>query len=194
VHLTTLDPVIPSMARSAILPLVLLCACAPPARQVPVAPASMSTVTIETPGGSAEVRMVAARPHTHSSVLLVPVEQVWATLPAVYEGLGLSGAGVIDQSQRRFGMGPATLPRRLNGERPSRFLDCGATVSLPNADAYAVTVTVVTQLSAEGPGTRAQTVVEATARPRDTAGNQVTCTTTGHLERLIASRLQPAPR
>ncbi|HZG44566.1 MAG TPA: hypothetical protein VEY93_16560 [Longimicrobium sp.] len=182
------------MARSAILPLVLLCACAPRASSVPVGPERMSTVIIETPGGSHEVRMVAARPHTHSSVALVPVEQAWAALPGVYEGLGLAGAGVIDEGQRRFGAGPATLPRRLNGELLSRFLDCGSTVSMPNADGYAVTLTIVTQLSAEGPGTRVQTVLEATARPRETAGNLVTCTSRGRLERLISSRLQPAPR
>ncbi|HEY7767312.1 hypothetical protein [Longimicrobium sp.] len=183
------------MARSAILPLVLLCACAPQATSVPVGPERMSTVIIETPEGSAEVRMVAARPHAHSSVVLVPVDQAWAALPGVYEGLGLSGAGIVDPGQRRFGMGPATMPRRVNGERLARFLDCGHTVSMPNADAYAVTVTMITQLNAEAPAaTRVQTVLEATARPRDTAGNEVTCTSTGHLERLIASRLHPAPR
>jgi hypothetical protein len=155
----------------------------------------MSTVIIETPEGSAEVRMVAARPHTHSSVVLVPVEQAWAALPGVYEGLGLAGAGIVDEGQRRFGMAPATLPRRVNGERLARFLDCGYTVSIPNADTYAVTLAIVTQLNGETTdATRVQTVLEATARPRDTAGNQVTCTSTGHLERLIASRLQLARR
>jgi hypothetical protein len=183
------------MARSAILPLVLLCACAPQAPQVPVGPERMSTVIIETPEGSAEVRMMATRPHTHSSVVLVPVEQAWSALPGVYQGLGLPGSGIVDEAQRRFGAGPATLSRRLNDERLSRFLDCGYTVSIPNADAYAVTLTMVTQLNAEGPSaTRVQTVLEATARPRDTAGNQVTCTSNGHLERLISSRLQPATR
>ena len=181
------------MRRATILPLLLLCACASQNTAVPVGPERTTTVTIETVNSSRELRLTPTRPVAHSAVALVPVDRAWQALPAVYAALGLSGAGIIDEEQRRFGAGPLTLPRRVNGDRVSKFLDCGATVSMPNADAYAVTVQVVTQLVGEGEaGTRVQTVMEAAARPRDTAGNTVGCTSTGQLEQVIAERLQAA--
>lgn len=181
------------MRRATILPLLLLGACASQTTTVPVGPERTTTVTIEMDNSTRELRLTPTRPATHSAIAVVPLERAWQALPEVYAALGLSGAGVISQEQRRFGAGPLTLPRRVNGERVSKFLDCGATVSIPNADAYAVTVQVVTQLAGEGEaGTRVQTVMEAAARPRDTAGNTVDCTSTGALERLIAERLQAA--
>lgn len=179
------------MTRVAILPLVLLCACASQVSQVPIGPERTSTVTIESGRASTELRITPTRPHAHSSVTLAPVEQAWAALPAAYAALGITPAGVLDPDARRYGAGPVTV-RRIRGERLSRFVDCGSTMSIPNADSYAVTFRIVTQLIPDATGaTRVQTVLEATARPRDTAGNTVDCTSTGYAERLIVQALQP---
>jgi hypothetical protein len=93
----------------------------------------------------------------------------------------------------RFAVPRTDVIRALNGVRLSRYLDCGATVSVPNADSYAVTLQATTRLApVTDATTRVETLVQATARPRDTAGNRVTCTSTGVLERQIAAHLSPA--
>lgn len=179
------------MTRAAVVPLAFLAACTSQVSQVPIGPETTSTVTIETDQSSTELRITPTRPHAHSSVALAPVEQAWAALPGAYAALGIRPAGVQDPAARRYGAGPVTL-RRINGERVSRFVDCGSTMSIPNADSYAVTFRIVTQLIPDATGaTRVQTVLEATARPRDTAGNTVDCTSTGYAERLIVQKLQP---
>jgi hypothetical protein len=181
------------MARSTVLTLLLLCGCAAQESQVPIGPERRSSVIIETDRGSQEVQLTAAPPNVHSSVALAPVDQAWAALPGAYAALGLQRAHAVDGAERTYRAGPATVPRRLGGERPSRFLDCGTTVSMPNADGYEVTLEIVTRLRPEGAAaTRVETVVHATARPRETSGNLVSCTSNGQLERRIARHLQTA--
>jgi hypothetical protein len=126
--------------------------------------------------------------------VLLSLDSAWAALPGAYAAVGLTGGGVIDEAARQFGMAPTTLPRRLDNSPLSRFVDCGSTRLIPNADTYAVRLQVSTQLVAEVTGvTRVQTVVEGTARPREMSGNPVLCSSTGELERRIARQLQRAP-
>lgn len=173
------------MIRSLALSLLVLSACAPAALEL--SPGTRDStllvndgaITIRTSG-----RSVAAE-------VPLPLEQAWAALPAAYEALGLRGGGPA--GERLFGVQRMDVSRALNGVRLSRYLDCGATVSVPNADSYAVTLQVSTLLTpSTAASTRAETLVQATARPRDTSGNPVACTSTGALERQIAEGLRPA--
>ena len=66
-----------------------------------------------------------------------PVEQVWAVLPGIYEELEVPltdyDAEGLTLGNRQF------VPRRIGGQRMSRYLDCGGPSSgRPFADAYQV--------------------------------------------------------
>lgn len=173
-----------------LLPLLVLASCAPAA--APAAPsrsAAVQTVRIETSTGTSEARIEPTRPVAQSATVALPPARVWAALPAAYTALGLP-AGRGDEAAGRWVAGPAQVTRALGGTRLSRYLDCGATVSTPNADAYAVTLTVDTRLApAAGGATQVETRVQAHARPLETAGDRVPCTSTGGLERRLGEEL-----
>lgn len=178
------------MTRSSCLLLLVLSACG---TQVPVAaaPERVSTVAMTTGNDGLLEASVRSRAEARIANVLLPLESAWAALPSAYAAVGLTGAGVMDEASRQFGVAPTTLPRRLNDMPLSRFVDCGSSRFVPNADSYAVRLQVITQLIAEGTGaTRVQTVVEGTARSREMSGNPVLCTSTGELERRIAQQLQ----
>jgi hypothetical protein len=172
--------------------LLFLAGCAAQA-PTPRGPERVSTVALTTANDGLVEASVRSRAEPRTANVLLPLESAWAALPGAYAALGLTGAGVIDEAARQFGVAPTTLPRRLNDTPLSRFVDCGSTRLLPNADSYAVRLQVSTQLAAEGTAvTRVQTLVEGTARPREMSGNPVLCTSTGELERRIARHLQRA--
>jgi hypothetical protein len=183
------------MTRSSFLPLLFLCACAP-VQDPPVSTTGaqrVNTVMVTTNDG-AHVANVTSRVQASNNLVTLPLENAWAALPDAYTAVGLTGGAIVNQAERMFGMGPAVLPRRLGNSPLSRFVDCGSTQFVPNADSYAVRLQVTTQLMAEGTAaTRVMTVVEGTARSREMSGNPVSCTTTGELERRIARHLQGTP-
>ena len=169
---------------------LFLAGCAAPAL-TPGGPERVSTVAVTTGNDGGLEASIRSRAEPRTAVVLVPLDSAWAALPAAYAALGLTDAAVIDQAARQFGAGPTTLPRRLNDTPLSRFVNCGSTRFMPNADSYAVRLQVSTQLVAEGTAvTSVQTLVEGTARPREMSGNPVQCTSTGELERRIAQQLQ----
>jgi hypothetical protein len=173
--------------------LLFLAACAAQA-PVAAAPERVSTVALTTGNDVGIEASVRSRPEPRTDNVLLPLDSAWAALPGAYAAVGLTGGGVIDEAARQFGVAPTTLPRRLDNTPLSRFVDCGSTRLIPNADSYAVRLQVTTRLVAEGTGiTRLQTFVEGTARPREMSGNPVQCTSTGELERRIARQLHRAP-
>lgn len=125
-------------------------------------------------------------------VVVGTVEEVWAVLPAVFAQLEIetttvdSGAGVIGN--------PSYRARRVEGQRMSRYLDCGRAFGREYADAYQVILGVMIQVvGAPGGETVVRTVLDAYAHDRGVSGNPVHCITWGSLERrigeLIAEKL-----
>jgi len=181
------------MTRFSAFLLFFLAGCA---AQAPTSGGSerVSTVALTTSEDAGIETSVRSRPEPRTANVLLPLDSAWAALPGAYAAVGLTGGGVMDEAARRFGVGPTTLPRRLNDTPLSRFVDCGSTRFIPNADTYAVRLQVSTQLVADETGvTRVQTLVEGTARPREMSSNPVLCTSTGELERRIARHLHRAP-
>jgi hypothetical protein len=125
-----------------------------------------------------------------SDVIDAPVESVWLTLPLVYERLGVP-AELLDRRGQRIG-NTRFNPRRIEGKRLSRYIECGYGVtSSNNADVYRVTMSLVTRISATERGaTLVQTYIDASARPRDVSGNPVRCSTKQVLEKRIAELVQ----
>jgi hypothetical protein len=67
------------------------------------------------------------------------------------------------------------------------YVDCGSNLSGQLANAYDVTLSVVTRLSDGPPGTTiVATTIDAYGEPRTTSGNQVHCQSREALERRVA--------
>lgn len=80
---------------------------------------------------------------------------------------------------------------RLAGERISRFLDCGRSVSGQRADTYDVSINLLTSVRAAGEERSIVRVAfDGFARPRSHAGNDVYCSSRGALEALILSEVR----
>lgn len=119
-----------------------------------------------------------------------PTAAVWPRLQVAYELLEIP---IEHHDPARYQLGnPNFRPKRIGGERLSRFLDCGqGNTARKNADTYAVTMSVMTMLTAGDTGdkTRVETLVQATAKSRDTSSRRITCGSTGQLEQLIAEMI-----
>jgi hypothetical protein len=152
-------------------------------------PDQLAPARVEVGHQGADVEIVRETYSTRST-LTGGMEALWGALPGVYEILGIP-VEYSDPSARRMGNERLSV-RRIEGQRLSRFVDCGSGITArPNADAYAVTLQVVTELRpGPGPG---QTTVESwltgSARPVETSGGTVGCTSKGTLEVRIAELL-----
>ena len=84
----------------------------------------------------------------------------------------------------------------MDGQRPSRFLDCGRGPMANYADSYQVYLWTDTQIIPGSGGARVETVLRANAQARDTGGDPIPCASLGTLERriveLLRERVAPA--
>lgn len=145
-------------------------------------PETVSRVFV--PGGSGA--QMYNEPGVGSRLVDAPLDSVWLALPRAYELLGIPDAGV-DAERTMFG-NPGYRARRIEGERLSKYVDCGmGSTAIPNADQYEVTLSVLTRLTAgQDGGTMVVTTVEATGKPRAVSGNPVYCQSKGTLEARVA--------
>ena len=110
---------------------------------------------------------------------------VWATLPAVYERLGIPLAEV-DAGAGRVG-NPAFQTRTVEGQGLGRFVDCGSSVGGPLVNRYRVTLSVQTEVrEAEDGGTIITTTVRAHGEPQSVGGSRLPCRSRGTLELRVA--------
>lgn len=149
-----------------------------------------STVDAASPSGTelVQVRKTIAPLETAVPVAL---EQAWAALPAVYELLEIP-VSTVDPATKLLGNQALQARTRLGKVPLSRYLSCGqnSVTGTPNADSYAMTIRVLTQLQ-PGPdgGTRVSTLVDAYGRAQAFNNGDVTCGSTGVLEQQIAARV-----
>jgi hypothetical protein len=152
--------------------------------------ASPTTTRMETGGGGFEISSVASERVT-SQAVAAPVERVWAALPAAFQAVGLSGGGVISQSERIFGTPLLRFRGRLAGERASRYLNCGRNpIGAAAADMYQMEAVVRSSVRPNSDGTtRLEVLVEATAAA-PAGGTRTTCATTRALEERIVAEVR----
>jgi len=129
-----------------------------------------------------------------SDMVSAPVDRVWSILPLVYDDLGVE-LSFIDSEIRWLG-NTRFRQREIDGERLSRFLDCGSGTGFASyADTYLVTMVLTTGVSASADGgSVVRTRFQAVAEPSTTSGNELRCTSKRTLERrileIIAERLE----
>ena len=119
-----------------------------------------------------------------SSAIPAAPAEVWAVLSGVFEQVGIPVTGSVPETMTMSSSG--FKPRRLEGRRMGRYLDCGVSPSGVRANTYDITLSVATRVEAapEG-GSVVTTILEAWARPRVTRGDAVRCLTKGELERRL---------
>jgi hypothetical protein len=118
-----------------------------------------------------------------------PAERVWAVLPAVFRELQLE-ADLVDRRILLIGVTNLRL-RRIAGDSPGRFVDCGQGISGNYADTYDVYLTLRTQAVRAGTdGTEIWIHLDAAARSGSNSGNVLACSSRGTLEARIVELIQ----
>lgn len=153
-----------------------------------------STETVRVPGSSG-IGMSTA-PNSSASVATVPFtsEQVWRTMPAVFESLGIP-LTTVDPSKHLIGNEGFKLRRQLGTVALSKYIECGTTQIGPNADSYEVYLTVmVTVQPVPTGGATINTTFESAARPLNFAQEYSRCGSKGILEpkfaQIVTAKLQ----
>lgn len=175
-----------------IRPLVLIflaaagCASDPALRDNEVS----STVRIQTGDGQVMETATSEGAAVREFPITAQVAEAWNALPSAFESMGFEPTRG-DRRGRILGFENVRL-RRINGNRPSRYLDCGQGVTGPNADSYDVFLSLLAQVapSAEGATLRVRTL--ASAQNSAHGGNAVRCGTNGRLEEDLADALRSA--
>lgn len=109
---------------------------------------------------------------------------VWRLMPAVLEQLQVE-VNYVDPGAGTIGNG-GFRARRIEGRSLSTYLDCGAGLTGPYADAYEVRMSLLVQLGpAAAGGTVVRTAVDAYAEDRAVASRPIHCQSRGVLERRI---------
>jgi len=136
-------------------------------------------------GNSSNVHTLAAAP-----------DQVWRTLPAVFDSLGIPVA-TLDAAKRIIGNSGFKVRGRLKGVPLSRYIDCGNSTQIgANADSYDVllTMTAEVQPGETAGATKLINHLQALAKPVNFSQEYSQCSSKGVLETkffdILSARLQ----
>lgn len=181
-----------SSARRLAVPVLLaaLSACASGGgSRVSTVETQQTVVRVDGGGAAASETRLTRNDAAVESDVNAPADQAFAVLPAVYESLGLTLNTLVTNS-RTVGAANLRVRGRLGRTPLSRYLICGADATgLPHADSYQVTMTVLSQVTpgaSDSSGSRLATRVVGSARAMTVSGNEISCSSTGALERAVA--------
>ena len=118
-------------------------------------------------GGTLRVRNEV---ESSSAIIGLPIDKVWAALPAAFDSLGVTVTS-RDPVKRIMGTEGIKVRQRIGGVPLSRYFDCGTTQIGANADSYEVMLMLMAQLKA-APGNTTSIVVSVDARARPVAFSQ----------------------
>jgi len=172
--------------------LLLTAGCASSgAGDVPVGAGRDRTTTVISGRNYSRSTRAISEDQSVEGLMLATRDYGWSRLPAIFEELGIE---VTYSNPAAYTMGnQGTRVRRIGGERPSRYLDCGyGSTAQPYADDYEVTMALMVNLVAAEDGTLVTVRVEGSAKPRTVSGHAVNCSSKGTLERRILSLISPS--
>lgn len=185
------------MRRLPVLALMLAAACAsntkPEDTPAPVAPPSSRPQTERiTTGSGTQLQINTMNVDTDVRLFSTGTPaQVFAVLPAVYAELAIPVSVNDGQSKSVGNTGWRT--RRSIGKVPmQRYLDCGSSGTIQNAETYQILMSVVTTVrpNASG-GSVVSTAITATGKnPVTSSSAEVRCATKGDLEIRIRDMVQ----
>jgi hypothetical protein len=185
-RLRRLSPAALGMTKAVVTAwLAVVVGCSGATRGDPKPPPPAATTRISTGDGQTVALPTAAEAVAARTTIAAPADDVWGALPAAYEALGMRVA-TIDSKTRRIGNESMRARRRIGDIPMVRLLSCGGAIGAPNAETFDITLYVISQLSPASAGsTTLATVVQATGKSPNFGGNEVSCTSTGSLERRI---------
>lgn len=121
------------------------------------------------------------------------VEEAWAVLAGVYQELGIP-LSINDPVRKTLG-NTGWRTRRAIGRVPAqRYLDCGSSGTLENAETYQLHLSIVTSIlpNANG-GSVVSTALSGTGKnPVTSSSAEVRCASKGDLELRIRDMVQKA--
>jgi hypothetical protein len=163
--------------------LTMACAVRPSAP--PGSTPNLAQVVLQAPSGRPIHMDMRQESSFGQQTVVASVAQAWAVLPSVLAQLEIE-ANRVDSREAVMG-NTGYRARRIEGERLSRYFDCGRTLGREYADQYSVTIAVMVQLVPAGESaTTVRTFLDAYARDQSVSGNSVHCITKGVLERRVA--------
>ena len=118
-------------------------------------------------------------------------DKIWSVLPAVLTDLGLT-VNFREPAAFRTGTCYQRLRLRLGRELLSTFIDCGETVSRPNADRYEIALTVLITVRPTGEN-RASVFTFVLGVALDASGaasNRLWCYSKGGIEERIRAGIE----
>lgn len=167
---------------AALAALLVAVACG---RQTRTAGTTTETVRIASVGKQPSMSIPTVSPTVPRTARIpAPIDRVWSVLPAVFDSLGIP-VDRVDHQRRIIGTEGHRVRRRLGGVSLTRYLDCGSAQGAPSAESYEIHLVLLTELQGSASETTAATVMKATARPVNFAGEHSPCSTTGELEARI---------
>lgn len=167
--------------------LTLLAACASSGPELRSNETS-ATVRISTGDGRTMQTEANEGSRIASFPIAASVADAWASLPAAYEALGFE-VNSGDPRGRILGVENVRL-RRIDGTRPSNYLECGQGPVGANADQYDVYFSMLAQVMRAAEGSTLNVRILANARNAAHGGVGVTCATKGTIEERLAEELR----
>ena len=167
-----------------------LAGCSSATQSDPKPPPPTGSSRIATRPGETVTLPTAAEAIVARATIAAPVAEVWTALAAAYEAVGIR-VELVNSTALRMGNEALRVRRRVGDVPMVRLLSCGGTIGAPNAETFDITLYVVSQLSPAGAGsTTLATAVQASGRSPNFGGNDVSCASTGAIERRIAELVQ----
>ena len=179
-----------SLATLSVALMLAGCASNQSTREVP----TQQSVHVSTSTGTGALTVVSSS-GPNVTTMRATMDELWRGLPKVYDSLSIP-LTVIDERTRVIGNEGFKIRRRLGKTPLSRYLECGQSQMAPNADEYEITLSVTTRLAAvDSQETKVTTMVEASAKGLQFAGQAARCTSRGALEarlrELLMNTLMP---
>ena len=168
------------------------CASAGGGTTPPVPTPTVQTERVVTSSGGGGLAVTTANLDNNVKLLTTGTPaQVWSVLPQVYEELGIP-LTVKNDAQRLIG-NEGWRTRRSIGRVPmQRYLDCGRSGTIENAETYQINLSIMTSVTANpGGGSVVATILTATGRnPVTSSTQEVRCASQGDLEIRIRDMVQ----
>jgi hypothetical protein len=118
------------------------------------------------------------------STIEATADVVFSALAAAYQDLGIE-VKFVNSATRQIGNNRFSKMYDIGGVRLSKYVGCGSTETGPAADSYRVTMSIVSQVTPSGTGSRVSTQLTAYAQDLGSSKGTLSCLTLGALEQRI---------
>jgi len=175
-----------SSSRRRLAVATLICTVAACASGSGSGPYAQQHVTVDSPGGRFDMLLTRDQ-YLSSDTLTVSPTRAWPALVQTYAGFGVPLQGA-DAARRMIATQYIHAHTNFAGERLSRWLECGTTMTGDIATSYEITLRFGTLIDTSVAGRSViRTAVTATAIAPGSGTTPVECSTRGTLERRIAA-------